>query len=34
MQGKKDLKTVQQIKEFTEKLPQLQEDKRNLEMRK
>lgn len=32
MQGKKELKTVQQIKEFTEKLPQLQEDKRNLEM--
>lgn len=34
MQAKKELKTVQQIKEFTEKLPQLQEDKRNLEMRK
>ncbi|KAL0480344.1 vacuolar protein sorting protein VPS33 [Acrasis kona] len=31
-QAKKDLKTVQQIKEFTEKLPMLQEDKKNLEI--
>lgn len=30
---RKNLQTVQQIKEFTMKLPQMQEDKRNLEVR-
>lgn len=30
---RKNLQTVQQIKEFTMKLPQLQEDKKNLEVR-
>jgi len=33
IQKRNDLVTVKQIKEFTQRLPQLQEDKKNLEMR-